>query len=92
MISADMKVNKNNNKWACFHIAIYEVVFGYFVDICHLNYCYILINYFLLTYKVWINHAPIINRINYLSKNILCLKNDKIVTEINLKSLRTKKR
>ena len=38
-----------------------------------------------------INHAPIINRINYLSKNILCLKNDKIVTrEIYLKSLRTK--
>ena len=29
-----------------------------------------------------INYAPIINRINYLSENILCLKNDKIVTEI----------
>ena len=39
-----------------------------------------------------INYAPVINRINYLSENILCLKNDKIVTEIYLKSLRTKKR
>ena len=38
-----------------------------------------------------INYAPIINRINYLSENILCLKNDKIVTEIYLKSLKTKK-
>ena len=46
----------------------------------------------LLTYKVGINYAPIINRINYLSENILCLKNDKIVTEIYLKSLRTKKK
>ena len=39
---------------------------------------------------VGINHAPVINRINYLSENILFLKNDKIVTEIYLKSLRTK--
>ena len=38
-----------------------------------------------------INYALIINRINYLSENILCLKNDKIATEIYLKSLRTKK-
>ena len=38
-----------------------------------------------------INYASIINRIYYLSKNILCLKNDKIVTEMYLKSLRTKK-
>ena len=38
-----------------------------------------------------INYAPIINRINYLSENILCLKNDKIVTKIYLKSLRRKK-
>ena len=50
-----------------------------------------LLNYFLLTYRVGINYAPIINRINYLSENILSLKNDKIVTEIYLKSLRTKK-
>ena len=33
------------------------------------------------TYKVEINYAPTINRINYLSENIPCLKNDKIVTE-----------
>ena len=45
-----------------------------------LNCCYILIKYFLLTYKVGINYAPIINRINYLSEKILCLKNDKTVT------------
>ena len=57
-----------------------------------MNCCYILINYFLLTYKVGINYAPIINRINYLLENILCLKNDKIGTEIYLKSLRTKKK
>ena len=50
-----------------------------------------LLNYFLLTYRVGINYAPIINRINYLSENIMSLKNDKIVTEIYLKSLRTKK-
>ena len=47
----------------------------------HLNCCYILISYFLLTYKMGINYTPIINRTNYLSENILCLKNDKIVTE-----------
>ena len=39
---------------------------------------------------VGINYAPVINRINYLSENILFLKNDKIVTEIYLKNLRTK--
>ena len=38
-----------------------------------------------------INYAPIINRINYVSENVLCLKNDKIVTAIYLKNLRTKK-
>ena len=27
-------------------------------------------------------YAPIINRINYPSENILCLKNDKIITDI----------
>ena len=48
----------------------------------HLNSYYILINYFPLTYKVGINHAPVINRTNDLSENILCLKNDIIVTEI----------
>ena len=37
-----------------------------------------------------INCAPIINRINYLSEKVLCSKNDKIVTEIYLKSLWTK--
>ena len=67
------------------------LIWGSFWLFCgHLNCCYILINYFLLTYKVEINYAPIINRINYLSENILCLKNDKTVTEIYLKSLRTK--
>ena len=39
-----------------------------------------------------INYAPIINIINYLSESILCLKNDKILTEIYLKSLRRKKK
>ena len=39
-----------------------------------------------------INYTPIINRINHLSENILCFKNDKIVAKIYLKSLRTKKR
>ena len=39
-----------------------------------------------------INYATIINRINYLSENMLCLKIDKIVTEIYLKILRTKKK
>ena len=38
-----------------------------------------------------INYAPIINRTNYLPENVLCSKNDKIVTEIYLKSLGTKK-
>ena len=48
----------------------------------HLNCCYILINYFLLPYKIWINFAPIINKINYLSGKVLCWKNNKIVTKI----------
>ena len=55
----------------------------------HLNCCYILINYFLLTNKVGLINAPII-RINYLSENVICSKNDKIVTKIYLKSLGTK--
>ena len=42
---------------------------------------------FLLTYRVGINYASIINRINYLSENVLCSKNDEIVTGIYLKSL-----
>ena len=33
-----------------------------------------------------INYVPIINRINYLSENVLCSKNDKIVKVIYLKS------
>ena len=37
---------------------------------------------FFITYKKWINSAPIINRIIYLSEKVLCSKNDKIVTEI----------
>ena len=43
------------------HVHKYEAVFWLFCG--HLNCCYILINYFLLTYKVGINYAPIINRI-----------------------------
>lgn len=43
-----------------------------------------------------INYAPIINEINHLSEKgsiyILCSKNNKIVTDIHLKSLATKKR
>lgn len=43
-----------------------------------------------------INYAPIINEINHLSEKgsiyILCSKNNKIVTDIYLKSLATKKR
>ena len=38
------------------------------------------------------NYATIINRNNYLSGKVLCSKNDKIVTEIYLKILGTKKR
>ena len=57
----------------------------------HLNCCYILIN-FLLTDIMGIIYAPIINRINNLSENVLCSKNEKIETEIYLKSLGTKKR
>ena len=59
---------------------------------------YILNSYFLPTYKVGMNYAPIINRSNYLSENVLCSKNDKVVTEIfiifldstKLKIVRTK--
>ena len=55
--------------WTC------SWIWGSFWLFCgHLNCCYILINYFLLTYKVGINYAPIINRINYLSENKVCLK------------------
>ena len=36
-----------------------------------------------------ISYAPIINRINYLSEKVLCSINDKIETEIYLKSLGT---
>ena len=43
------------------------------------------------TYKVKINYAPIINTINNLSENVLGSNNDKIVTEIYLKNLSTKK-
>ena len=57
----------------------------------HLNCCYILINYFLQNYKVRINYIPIINRINYLSENVLCSNNDRTETEIYLRSLGTKK-
>ena len=39
-----------------------------------------------------INYAPIINRINNLSKNVLCSKNDTIVREMYLKSMGTKKK
>ena len=38
------------------------------------------------------NYAPIIDRIKYISGNVLCSKNDKIVTEIYLKRLGTKKK
>ena len=34
------------------------------------------------------NYASTINRINYLSENVLCSKNDEIVAEIYLKSLK----
>ena len=47
---------------------------------------------FFLTYEVGINYASIINRVNYLSENVFCSKDDKIVTEIYLKSFGTKKR
>ena len=40
---------------------------------------YILNSYFLPTYKVGMNYAPIINKSNYLSENVLCSKNDKVV-------------
>ena len=63
------------------HVHKYEAVFDCFVDI--------LIIYFLLTYKMGISYAPIINRINYLSEKVLCSINDKIETEIYLKSLGT---
>ena len=39
-----------------------------------------------------INYAPITNIINCLSEKELCSKNDKIVTEIYLESLGTKKK
>ena len=40
-----------------------------------------LFNYFLLTYKVEINYAPVINRINYRSENVIYSKSDEIVTD-----------
>ena len=51
---------------------IWLQIWGSFWLLCgHLNCCYILISYFFPTYKVGVNFAPIINRINYLSENIL---------------------
>ena len=38
-----------------------------------------------------INMHQSLNRINYLSEKVFCSNNDKIVTEIYLKSLGTKK-
>ena len=38
-----------------------------------------------------INYAAIIDRINYLSENVLCSKNDKIVTDILEKPVNIKK-
>ena len=46
---------------------------------------------FFLTYKVGINYASIINRVNYLSENVFCSKDDKIVTDI-LEKLWNKKK
>ena len=37
-----------------------------------------------VNYKVGINYASFISRINYLSENVLFSKNDEIVTEIYL--------
>ena len=37
-----------------------------------------------INYKVGINYAPFISRINYLSEYVLFSKNDEIVTEIYL--------
>ena len=76
--------------WALGHIHKYEAAFGYFVDIWTAVTFWSVI--FILTYKVGINYAPIINRINYLSENILSLKHNNIVTGQYIKSLRTKKR
>ena len=45
----------------------------------------------LLLHFYQLYYAQIINWVNYLPKNVLCSKNDKIVTEIYLKSLGTKK-
>ena len=47
---------------------------------------------FFIIYKKGINSASIINRINYLSEKVLRSKNDKVVIEIYLKSLGTKKK
>ena len=47
------------------HVHKYDAVFG----------CY-----FLTTYKMGKNYAPIINRINSLSEKVLRSKNNKIVT------------
>ena len=40
---------------------------------------------------MWINYTPMINRINYLSEKVHFSKSNKIITEIYLKSLGTKK-
>ena len=47
--------------------------------------------FFPLIYKVRINYAPVIHRIDYLSEDILCLINFKIVTDI-LKKPENKKK
>ena len=39
-----------------------------------------------------VDYAPTINRIDYLSENILCLKNAKIVTDIIKKRENKKKK
>ena len=101
MLSIGQNVSCIYLKWDCNLTISSSIIFCYghvhiwgnFWLFCgRLNCSYILINYFLLIYKVGINHPPIINKINYLSKNILCLKNDKIVKEIYLRSQKTKKK
>ena len=57
------------------HVHKFEAVSGYFCG--NLN-CYILINYFLLS-----EDKPCTNyKCNYLSENLSCSKNDKIITYI----------
>ena len=66
------------------HVRKYEAVFVCVLDI------WIIVTFW-STYKVVINYAPIINRINYLSEKVPYSKND-IITKIYLKILGTKKR